>query len=387
MNILVLNSGSSSLKFQLINLKTEQPLIKGMVDGIGLNTCKLIYTIGKKETVKKAKVKNPAAAVKLALDSIKAAVPSKSIACVGHRVVHGGESYRATVKIDARVLKTIDELSVFAPLHNPANLAGIKVCLKLLPKLPQIAVFDTAFHQTIPKKAFLYGIPYKYYKKYKIRKYGFHGTSHKYVMLKAKELLGKKKVNLITCHLGNGSSITAIQKNKSIDTTMGFTPLQGLMMGTRSGDIDPSIVAFIANKEKITADKAIQILNKESGLFGIDGYSDVRTIHKKAIAGDKKCKLGLQMFAYRVCEYIGAYEGVLDGVDAIVFTAGIGENAYYLRTLICEHLWNIGIKLDAKKNRRNDIFINSRQSKVKVLVIPTNEGLMIARDAKKVLRL
>jgi len=233
----------------------------------------------------------------------------------------------------------------------------------------------------------LYGIPYEYYTKYKIRKYGFHGTSHKYVMLQAKKLLNLKKINAITCHLGNGASVTAIKNNKSIDTSMGFTPLQGLMMGTRSGDIDPAIVSFIADKEKISVDEVITILNKKSGLLGIDKYADVRTVHQKAVEGDKQCRLALQMFAHRVTEYIGAYEAILDSVDAIVFTGGIGEGAFYLRTLICEHLANLGVVLDAKKNRQNKPVISKRSSKTKVMIIPTNEELMIVQETKKLLKI
>lgn len=386
MKILVLNSGSSSLRYQLIDLKEEKTLIKGRIDGINLPTCKFEYEIDKRKKISKIKVKDHVHATKIALISINEICPIKEIKAVGHRVVHGGEKYNKSIKINNKVIQTIKKLSELAPLHNPANLAGIKACKKILKKIPQVAVFDTAFHQTIPKKAYLYGIPLKYYKKYKIRKYGFHGTSHKYLMLKAKEILKKNNNNLITCHLGNGSSVCAIKNNKSIDTTMGFTPLQGLMMGTRSGDIDPAIISFIAEKEKKSAEDVVEMLNKESGLLGIDGYSDIRTIHEHAIAGNKRCKLALNMYSYRVSEYIGAYAAVLDSIDAIVFTGGIGENAYYIRELICKHLGNLGIWLNHKKNRKNKTFISKKWSKIKIMVIPTNEELMIAKETKEVLK-
>lgn len=382
MNILVLNSGSSSLKYQLFT--NEKVLIKGHIDGIGLQTCEYKYKI-KKSFKEKLKIKNHTQAVKLALNTIKKVINQKEIDAIGHRVVHGGEYYSKAVKITSKVMRTIKALSELAPLHNPANLAGIKACKKVFPKLPQVAVFDTAFHQTIPKKAFLYGIPLEYYKKYGVRKYGFHGTSHKYVMLEAKKILKKKSINLITCHLGNGSSITAIEKDKSIDTSMGFTPMQGLMMGTRSGDVDPAIITFLCKKLMKRPDEITSILNKESGLLGIDGYSDIRTIHNHALKGNKKCILGLNMFAYRVTEYIGSYLGIMKKVDAIVFTAGIGEGAYYLRELICKRLENIGIKLDKRKNKSHSTIISAKNSKIKVLVIPTNEELMIAKETKELI--
>lgn len=385
MNVLVLNSGSSSLKFQLFDGK-DRVLVKGIVDGIGLSTCKVKYSLKGADSALDKRVKNHREAVKVALGIVEKAAPLSSIGAVGHRVVHGGERYKDAVKIDAKVVRAIDQLKELAPLHNPPNLAGILACRKLLPRVPQVAVFDTAFHQTIPKKAFLYGIPYEYYRKYKIRKYGFHGTSHKYVMLKAKKLLGLRSINAITCHLGNGASVAAIRQGESVDTSMGFTPLQGLMMGTRSGDVDPAVVAFIAEKEHLSVSEVVVILNKKSGLLGIGKYSDMRTVHERAVQGDEQCQLGLEMFAYRVCEYIGAYAGVLDRVDALVFTGGIGEGAYYLRTLICKRLANIGVRLDAEKNRKGKGVISRPSSKVKVLVIPTDEELMIARETRRVVR-
>lgn len=387
MKLLVLNAGSSSLKYQLIDLRYHDVLLKGHVDGIGRDSCQVSYEMRSEQFFRKTPVKTHLQAVKLALATVAKRIPLSDIAAVGHRVVHGGEQYKTSVKIDANVIRTIDKLSELAPLHNPHNLAGIKACKKLLARIPQVAVFDTAFHQTIPKRAYLYGIPYEYYKKYKIRKYGFHGTSHKYVMLKAKKLLNVSKANLITCHLGNGASITAIKNNKSVDTSMGFTPLQGLMMGTRSGDIDPTIIAFLARKEKKTVDEILTILNKESGLKGIDGIADVRTIHEKALSGDKHCRLALEMFAYRVYEYIGAYMAVLGEVDAIVFTGGIGEGAYYLRSLICKHLQFFGLRLNEKSNKKGETTISRSSSNIKAFVIPTNEELMIAKETKSVLKL
>lgn len=387
MKILVLNSGSSSLKFQLF--EGDKVLVKGMVDAIGLPNCLFNYTLdGQKEVSKKAKIADHVEAVNAALEAVTKVCPRYEISAIGHRVVHGGEKYSESVKIDDKVIQEIESLCELAPLHNPPNLKGILACKQILPGAPQVAVFDTSFHQTIPRTAYLYGIPYEYYTKYGIRKYGFHGTSHKYVMEQALQVLGKDKANIITCHLGNGSSICAIKNNKSVDTTMGFTPLQGLMMGTRSGDIDPAIVSFIAEKEKIDAEKVIQILNKKSGLLGIDGYSDVRTIHEKAVAGDERCQLGLQMFAYHIIEYIGSYFAVLGKVDAVVFTAGVGCGAYYLREVICKQFEGEGLNLDIAKNNENkEINISTQDSKVKVLVIPTNEELMIANDTKKVLGL
>lgn len=385
MKILVLNSGSSSLKYKLFD--GDNAISKGHVDGIGLDTCKFISVVNGKEIEQEIKVKDHVYAVQAAIDSIRTMCPIEEIKAIGHRVVHGGEKYKNAVKINEDVIKTIDVLSELAPLHNPPNLQGIKACQRILPHIPQVAVFDTAFHQTIPKQAFLYGVPMKWYKKYGVRKYGFHGTSHKYVMEQAKKVLKKRRVNLITCHLGNGASIAAIKNNKSVDTTMGFTPLQGLIMGTRSGDIDPAIIAFIAQKEKIEADDVVHILNKESGLLGVDGYSDVRTIHEKAVKGDKKCQLGLMMYAYRIVEYVGAYFAVLGKVDAIVFTAGVGVGAYYLRDMIAKQLTGLGVKIDIFDNKQSKTIVSTPDSKVKMLVIPTNEELMIAKETRKVLKI
>ncbi|MBN2458473.1 acetate kinase [Candidatus Woesearchaeota archaeon] len=387
MNVLVINAGSSSVKFQVLDPATEKTMIKGIVDGIGLPTCEYRYTHKGKEHSIKQKIKDHNAAVKAVLETISELVGLDRINAVGHRVVHGGEYFSSAAVVNSDTIRKISELCELAPLHNPHNLSGIKACRKLLPKLKQAAVFDTAFHQSMPPHSFLYAIPYEYYKRYKIRKYGFHGTSHKYVAGIAAKMLKKplSRCNLVTCHLGNGSSVTAIQNGKSVDTSMGFTPLQGLIMGTRSGDIDPEVVSFLQDKLKKDRHEVINILNKRSGLKGICGYSDVRTIHEKALKGCKRCDLALDMFAFRFVEYIGAYVAELPSVDAIVFTAGIGEGAYYLRKKVCDMLKNIGVRINYKKNSKNRAVdyvddITARGSKIKVFVIPTNEELMIAKE-------
>lgn len=387
MSILVLNSGSSSLKYQLFDSKSENVLVKGHVDGIGLLTCAVHTVIDGVDSVKKVAVKNHAAAVKIALKAVSSVVNLTDISAIGHRVVHGGEYYKEAVKITQTVINRIDTLSGLAPLHNPSNLAGIIACKKLLPKVPQVAVFDTAFHQTIPPEAYMYGIPYAYYKKYGIRKYGFHGTSHKYVTEQASKLLRKKSINMVSCHLGNGSSVTAIKAGKSIDTSMGFTPLPGLMMGTRSGDIDPEIVGFLEEKENLTAAEVKSLLNKKSGLLGIAGSSDMRVIHDKAIKGDKRAKLAIDILAYDIAQYIGSYAGIIGPLDAIVFTAGLGEHAYYLRDKVIKYFNGRKIVLDAKKNKKNETIISTSKSVAKVMVIPTNEELMIVKETKKVLKI
>ncbi|MEM4260357.1 MAG: acetate kinase [Candidatus Woesearchaeota archaeon] len=404
MIILVLNSGSSSLKFQVINTSSEHLLIKGIVDGIGLPTCKFDYEYENKNVYKNMggyekdtncyeKNSNQVTcpdhneAVSIVLKTISETVGLDKIQAIGHRVVHGGEFYKEATLIDDDVIKKIDELKDLAPLHNPPNLAGILACKKLLPTLKQVAVFDTAFHESMPEHAYLYAIPYEYYEKFKIRKYGFHGTSHKYVSIQAKKFLNMEKCNLVTCHLGNGSSITAIQDGISIDTSMGFTPLQGILMGTRSGNIDPEIIVFLSKKLGKTDSEILSILNKQSGLKGICGFSDVRTIHEKALAGDKKCILALDILSYKLGKHIGSYMVVLPNVDAIVFTAGIGENAYYIRQRACDELVNFGVLIDKKKNEENkEIDISAPNSKVKILVIHTNEELMIAKETEELLK-
>lgn len=363
MNILVLNSGSSSLKFQLIKTgKNFNVLQKGLIDRIGLE---------------KGGAKNHNEAVKKVLELLK----NKKVDAVGHRVVHGGEKYKNSTPINPKVIETIRKLCELAPLHNPPNLSGILACKKHLPGVPQIAVFDTAFHQTIPKKAYLYGLPYSYYSKLGIRRYGFHGTSHKYVTDQAIKLLGKKNTRIVTCHLGNGSSVTASLNGKSADTSMGFTPLEGLIMGTRCGNLDPAIVFYLQEKLKIDTDRIDEILNKESGFKGLSGISsDMRRIYEKSLKGNKKALLVIDLFSYQIAKYIGAYAAVLDGLDALVFTAGIGEKAWYVRKKTCDYLGHLGIKIDQTKNRGSKIQIHSKRSKVKIFVIPTNEEIQIAKE-------
>ncbi|MBS1266073.1 MAG: Acetate kinase [Candidatus Woesearchaeota archaeon] len=373
MKVLVINSGSSSVKYKLF--ESHKVVVSGHIDGIGLDRC--LHIVNDKKT--KEKIKDHHHAIQSCLAIIIEYCDLLDIDVVGHRVVHGGEFYKKAVLIDQKVIDNIKKLADLAPLHNPPNLEGILACKKLMANTKQVAVFDTAFHSTIPKKAFLYAIPYEYYEKYKIRKYGFHGTSHKYIASKAKEILGKN-CNLITCHLGNGASITAIRKGESIDTSMGFTPLQGLIMGTRSGDVDPGVVSFLVKKTGEDVNKILWELNHESGLKGICKMSDVRSIYKKSKRG-KKAQLALDMFCYRIVEYIGAYAAVLGKVDAIVFTAGIGENAHYVRSKVCDYLSDLGVVVDNKKNKKNELIISAEDSKVEVLVIPTNEELQIAKEA------
>lgn len=362
MNILIINAGSSSLKYELFNQKLES-LADGYIERIG----------------QKGRHKNHLAAVQQALQSlIKDGIITdlKEIAAVGHRVVHGGEKYQKPTRITASVEKEIKKLSSLAPLHNPPNLEGIKACKKLLPKAKQVAVFDTAFHQTLPAKAFMYALPYKLYKKDGIRRYGFHGTSHSYTSKETIKLLKKKQSKIITCHLGNGSSITAIKNGVSIDTSMGFTPLQGVPMGTRSGDIDPAIALKLA--KKLSPEKADELLNKKSGFKGISELSsDMRDLLKTRKT-KKKSQLAIDMFAYKVAQYIAAYSASLQGLDAISFTGGIGENSGYIRSQICHYLAHLGVALDPAKNRTNKILISKKQSRVKVYAIPANEEKEIA---------
>lgn len=378
MKILVLNSGSSSLKYRLVELPSRETILKGHIDGIGLPTCMHIVD----GDIHNIQVENHSKAVELSLENIKKKCNIEEIQAIGHRVVHGGEYFTKATLIDDDVLKKIEELKDLAPLHNPPNLQGIYACKELLPDIKQIAVFDTAFHHTLPKKAYLYGIPYKYYEKYGIRKYGFHGTSHKYVANKVNEI-AKRSLKIISCHLGNGSSITAIKNMKSIDTTMGFTPLQGLIMGTRSGDIDAEIVKFLMQKEGADVDKVLWILNHKSGLKGICGDSDVRKIYERTKDDDEQAQLALDMFVYRIVHYIGAYNTLLKGADAIVFTAGIGENARFVREKVCSMLSSLGVEIDSIKNDNNEQIISNSTSKIKVFVIPTNEEEQIAFECSE----
>ncbi|MBN2052131.1 acetate kinase [Candidatus Woesearchaeota archaeon] len=387
MKILVLNSGSSSLKYKFFDMTHEKALISGNVDGIGLDRCALKLNIGGQKDEQSITVKDHVDAVLLAFKSLKQKGIVKNyseIDAIGHRVVHGGEKYSQPVLINARVIKTIHDLYDLAPLHNPPNLAGILACKKILPKIPQVAVFDTAFHQTLSPEAYLYGLPYELYEKHKIRKYGFHGPSHKYISEHAIKLLGKKESKIITCHLGNGASLAAVKNGKSIDTTMGFTPLEGLIMGTRTGNMDPTIPIYLAVHKGFKVHEMEDYFNKKSGLLGISELTrDVRDLHTAAVKGNKKAKLALDMFARRVAFYIGGYMALLGGLDAVVFSAGIGENAWFIRKAICDHLVPIGILLDDKTNKSNPVIASKHNSKVKIFIIPTNEELQIARETKE----
>lgn len=394
MNILVINCGSSSLKYQLINMENEDVLTQGLVERIGIEGSRLKQeTPGKEEKIIEAEMKDHEVALKNVLDAIVneeygAIKDLSAIDAVGHRVVHGGEKYSESVIIDDDVIKGIEDCIDLAPLHNPPNLTGIKAIQKLLPDVKNIGVFDTAFHQSMPEESYIYPLPYEYYEKYKVRRYGFHGTSHRFVTKKAAEMMGKdpEEVNLVTCHLGNGASLAAVKGGKSVATSMGFTPLEGLAMGTRTGDLDPAIVTFLMEKEGLDPKEMDNIMNKKSGVLGISGVSsDFRDIEDAASEGNKRAKLALKTFDLRVKKYIAAYSAVMGGVDGIVFTAGIGENSIDNRKSIMEGLEFMGAKLDeeANKVRSEEKFIHSEDSDVKVMVIPTNEELMIARDTKK----
>ena len=393
MNILVINCGSSSLKFQLIDMTTEAVQAKGLCERIGIDGSRIVYTPagGEKMTIE-SPMPTHTEAIKLVLDCLTNAeygvIKSlKEINAVGHRVVHGGEKFASSTIITDEVIKVIEECNELAPLHNPANLIGINVCRELMPGVPMVGVFDTAFHQTMPKKAYLYGLPIKAYTDYKIRRYGFHGTSHSFVSKRVAEFLGKPVEDLktIVCHLGNGASICAVDGGKSVDTSMGFTPLAGLVMGTRSGDIDPAILEYYANKEGLTLSEVTTVLNKKSGMEGLTGgKSDFRDLEEGYEAGDQACINAIEVFCYNVARFVGAYAASLNGVDVIAFTAGIGENSGFVRGKICEYLGYLGITIDAEQNskRGEDIIISTPDSKVTVCVIPTNEELMIARDTK-----
>ena len=393
MNILVINCGSSSLKFQLIDMTTEAVQAKGLCERIGIDGSRIVYRpAGGEKTTIESPMPTHTEAIKLVLDCLTNAeygvIKSlKEINAVGHRVVHGGEKFASSTIITDEVIKVIEECNELAPLHNPANLIGINVCRELMPGVPMVGVFDTAFHQTMPKKAYLYGLPIKAYTDYKIRRYGFHGTSHSFVSKRVAEFLGKPVEDLktIVCHLGNGASICAVDGGKSVDTSMGFTPLAGLVMGTRSGDIDPAILEYYANKEGLTLSEVTTVLNKKSGMEGLTGgKSDFRDLEEGYEAGDQACIDAIEVFCYNVARFVGAYAASLNGVDVIAFTAGIGENSGFVRGKICEYLGYLGITIDAEQNskRGEDIIISTPDSKVTVCVIPTNEELMIARDTK-----
>ncbi|MEQ3345845.1 acetate kinase [Peptoniphilus senegalensis] len=391
MKILVINCGSSSLKYQLIDMETEELMAKGLVERIGIEGSRIKHeTIGKEKKTIETPMQDHKRALELVMESLTneeyGTIKSlDEIDAVGHRVVHGGEDFAQSVVIDEKVLKGIEDNVEIAPLHNPPNIMGIKACQRLLPNVKQVAVFDTAFHQTMPAESYIYALPYEYYEKYKIRRFGFHGTSHRYITKRAAEMLGKdlNEVNLITCHLGNGSSICAVKNGKSIDTSMGFTPLEGLAMGTRCGDLDPAILPFIMEKENLSAEELNTLMNKKSGVLGISGVSsDFRDIEAARDEGNERAKLALDIFEKRVRGYIGSYMTELDHVDAIVFTAGVGENSVEMRESIVNGLKSLGIKIDAERNnvRGEDKLISADDSSIKVLVIPTNEELMIAKD-------
>ncbi|NPA74428.1 MAG: acetate kinase [Epsilonproteobacteria bacterium] len=385
--ILVLNSGSSSIKFKLFDMdRGEKVLCSGLIERIGEKEARFKLKFGDKKLEKSIDIKDHAHGLSVLQEEMKRENILKSfqeLGGVGHRVVHGGEYFDKAVLIDDSVLEKIEELSPLAPLHNPVNLLGIKAIFKQHPNIPQVAVFDTAFHQTIDKKTFMYALPYEYYEKEKIRRYGFHGTSHHFVMQKAAEVLQKdtNKINLITLHLGNGDSATAVKEGKSIDTSMGFTPLEGLVMGTRCGDLDPAIVFYLSKKLGLNIEELDKILNKKSGLKGICGDNDMREIEKRASQGDEKAKLALEVFCYRIKKYIGAYTVTIGKVDAIVFTGGIGENSSLVREMVCIGLEDsIGAKLDTEKNQKNELIISKNDSKIKILVIPTDEEFEIANQ-------
>lgn len=395
MKVLVINCGSSSLKYQVLDMTNESLLAKGLVERIGIEGSVITH---EKIGMDKYKLITPMENHKDAIEQVIMAIQDKhhgvvksmaEIGAVGHRVVHAGEYYAESVLITEEVIKTLEECVELAPLHNPPNLLGIDACRQLMPNTPMVAVFDTAFHQTMPPESYIYAIPYEYYTKYHIRRYGFHGTSHKYVAQRASDILnvGLDDLKLITCHLGNGASVSAIKRGRCIDTSMGFTPLEGLVMGTRSGDIDPAIVTYIREKENLPQGVANEILNKKSGVLGISGVSsDFRDLEEAVAQGNERAALALKVFAHKVRFYIGAYIAEMNGVDAIIFTAGVGENDVSMREIICSELGNLGIKLDPVRNkiRGQETIISKEDSRVKILLIPTNEELMIARDTYRI---
>ena len=390
--ILAINAGSSSLKFQLIRMPEEKLVTKGLIERIGLKDSIFTVEVNDEKVKEVRDIKDHEEAVNIMLDSFEKHGFIENINDIegtGHRVVHGGELFPTSALVTDEVEKQIESLSELAPLHNPANLMGIRAFKKLLPNIRHVAVFDTSFHQTMPEQAYLYSLPYQYYEDYGIRKYGFHGTSHKYVSQRAAELLGKpiEELRIITCHIGNGASIAAIDGGESIDTSMGFTPLAGVTMGTRSGNIDPALIPFIMEKTNKSAEEVLNVLNKESGLLGISGTSsDLRDLEGDAQEGNKRAQIALDVFAERIHKYIGSYATRMHGVDVIVFTAGVGENSDVVRAKVLEGLEFMGVYWDPKKNeglRGKEAFINYPHSPVKVLVIPTNEEVMIARDTVK----
>lgn len=391
MNVLVINCGSSSLKFQLINSESEAVLAKGLCERIGIDGS-LTYQPAGGEKVKSDKaMPTHTEAIQFVIDALTDSETGvvgslEEIGAVGHRIVHGGEKFASSVVITDEVLKAVEACNDLAPLHNPANLIGIDACKKLMPNTPMVGVFDTAFHQTMPEKAYMYGLPYKYYEEYKVRRYGFHGTSHSFVSKRAAEIVGKPydATKTIVCHLGNGASICAVENGKSVDTSMGLTPLEGLVMGTRSGDIDPAILEFIAKKENLDIAGLMNMLNKKSGVFGLSDNlsSDFRDLTAGAESGNRPAQTALSVFSYRVAKYVGSYAAAMNGVDNIVFTAGVGENDNLVRADVCSYLGYLGIEIneEANNSRGEEIILSTPDSKVTVMVIPTNEELAIARE-------
>lgn len=391
MKVLVINCGSSSLKYQLIDSETEKALAVGICERIGQDVSYLKHTpCGGEKVVIEASMENHEVAIQMVLDALtdpKHGVIKSldEISAVGHRVVHGGEKFAASTLITEDVVKAIEDCNDLAPLHNPANLIGIRACQSLMKDVPMVAVFDTAFHQTMPPKAYLYGLPHEYYDAYKIRKYGFHGTSHSYVSKEAAKFCGLDINNskIIVCHLGNGASISAVLNGKSVDTSMGFTPLAGLVMGTRSGDIDPGIIDFISKKENKSIDQIMDVLNKKSGVQGMSKVSsDFRDLNAAMDSGNQDAITAFEVFCYRVAKYIGGYVAAMNGVDVIAFTAGVGENDWKVREWVCEYLGYLGVTIDAEKNKARGVetMLTTPDSKTKVCIIPTNEELTIARE-------
>jgi acetate kinase len=397
MKVLVINSGSSSLKYQFIDMTNESVLAKGVCDRIGLEQSFLKHSkIGGNTVVIEKDLYNHKLAIKevisaLTDDEIGVIEDMKEISAVGHRVVHGGERFYKSVIIDDEVKEAIEKCSELAPLHNPSNIIGIDACRQIMPDVPMVAVFDTAFHQTMPRHAYIYALPYEIYEKYGLRRYGFHGTSHKYVSERAAKMLNKpiEELKIVSCHLGNGASICAVKYGKSIETSMGFTPLQGLCMGTRSGTIDPAVISFLMEKEKMTVKDISDFLNKKSGVLGVSGVSsDFRDIQEAAESGNDRAKLALDIFCYRVKRFIGDYIAIMNGVDAVVFTAGIGENNDYVRREVLTDMDFLGIKIDQEKNktRGEEVDISAEDAKVRTLIIPTNEELAIARETVELVK-
>ncbi|MBE5891081.1 MAG: acetate kinase [Lachnospiraceae bacterium] len=391
MNVLVVNCGSSSLKYQLINSDTEAVLAKGLCERIGIDGRLVYQKAGLDKEITEAPMPTHKQAIQMVLDALvndkTGAIKDLSeIDAVGHRLVHGGEKFSESCVITDEVIKGVEDCNDLAPLHNPANLIGVRACQELMPNVPMVGVFDTAFHQTMPATAYIYGLPYEYYEKYKVRRYGFHGTSHSFVSKRAAELVGKKyeDLKIIVCHLGNGASVSAVQNGKCVDTSMGLTPLEGLIMGTRSGDLDPSILEFICQKENLNVSEMLTVLNKKSGIEGISGVSsDFRDLTAAADAGNERAALAIDAFAYRVAKYVGAYAAAMNGVDVIAFTAGIGENVCIVREKILERFGYLGITLNKEVNNKTfgeEAEISTPDSKVKAWVVPTNEELAICRE-------